>query len=70
MGCGERFAQNVEIAAVPPHAVHADDDARIAGVSPLVVDNAMESVRRQAVELVPAGFVGGERHAERSRSVR
>ena len=56
MGCRERFAQNVEIAAIPSNAMHADDDARIAGVSPFVVDNAMESVRRQAVELVPARF--------------
>ncbi len=64
MGRGERFAQHVEVAAVPSHAMHADDDARIAGVAPLVVDDTMKPVRRQAAEVVPAGFEGGERHAE------
>jgi hypothetical protein len=61
----ERVAQHVEVAAVAPDAVNADDDARIAGFAPLVVDDAMESVRRQALEFASGEASGGERHRMR-----
>ena len=47
----QRLAEHVEVAAVAPQAMHADDDPGVVGIAPLVVDDAMEAVRRQAPEL-------------------
>ncbi len=53
----QRLAEDVEVAAIAPDAMHADDDAVVVGIAPLVVDDTMESVRRQASESRAARFV-------------
>jgi hypothetical protein len=54
---GERFADDVEIAAVAAEAVDADNDARILRRAPLVIDDAMEAVGDRLVSSWRAGSV-------------
>ncbi len=50
MRASERRGEIVEIARVAPDAVDADDDARVPRIAPFVVHDAVEAVRRQALE--------------------